>query len=212
MRGIKKIYIEFAAFCFYLFIMVINKTLRLKIIGADKFYSLNNAGKNIVFVFWHQATFIPLYHYRNRKACLLTMKSVKGEVLARMCERLGYQVTRLATEDDAKGFRQMLNLIKEGYDSNLAVDGPDGPIFKMKPGAIFLAKKLGNPILPVVAAARPAWTLFWRWDKYFVPWPFAKALILFGDPIDPTTGSIEELRERCEKALRDLNHRAQKEV
>lgn len=206
-----KCYIEFAAFCFYLLIIAINKTLRIKVSGADKFYALKAAGRKMVFIFWHQATFIPLYHYRNQKACLLTMKSIKGEVLARTCERLGYQVTRLESEDDSKGFRQMLNLAKQGYDCNIAVDGPNGPIYKMKPGALFLAQKLGWPVLPVAVAVHPRWGIPWRWDKYLIPWPFARAVILFGDPVYVNESSMDSEKERRGKMLIGLTLQAEKE-
>lgn len=202
-------YIEASSLVFYLLIFIVNKTLRLKIIGADNYYSLKSNNRNIVFAFWHQATFIPLFHYRGRGACLLAMKSIKGQVLARTCERLGYQVTFLESEDDAAGFRKMINKAKEGYDCNLAVDGPEGPIFKLKPGAVFLAKKLRRPILPVAASASPKIVFRFRWDKYFIPWPFVQAVLILGKPVYVEGKKIEELQLELENILTGLTKQAE---
>ena len=209
---VRKCYVELAAFFFYLFIVLINRSLRLKIIGAENFYNLKAASREIVFIFWHQATFIPLYHYRQRQACILTMNSVRGEVLARAAQRLNYQVILLEGEADSKGLRQLIKLARQGHDCNLAVDGPLGPAYKIKPGALFLAQKLDRPILPTVAAARPGWNIPWRWDKYLIPWPFARAVLILGEPIYPQQLSLEELSEKCEQALTKLNHQAEAEL
>ena len=205
---LRRAYIEIAAFLLYLSIVIINKTLRITIIGTENYYELKKQNKNIVFIFWHQATFIPLYHYRKRDACILTMSSVRGEVLARAGERMGYVVTRLDKEDDAKNFREMIKCVKEGRDSNIAVDGPEGPIYKMKPGAVFLAKKLGRAILPIASYAKPGWLMSWRWDKYLIPLPFSKALIIIGDPIDPANHKIGETTKKCEETHNNLTERA----
>ena len=205
---IRKVYVEIVSFLFYLLILAVNKTLRLTIIGAENYYSLKATDEKIVFAFWHQATFIPLFHYKNSKACLLTMKSVKGEVLARVCERMGYQVTRLETEDDANGFRKMINLAKQGFDCNLAVDGPEGPIFEVKPGAIFLAKKLGRPILPIAAMAKPRFVLSFRWDKYFIPFPFSRGVLILGKPILTSGKKISELQAEVKNQLNALTSQA----
>jgi len=121
-------------------------------------------------------------------------------------------VTRLESEDDAAGFRKMLSLTREGYDCNLAVDGPGGPIFRVKPGAIFLAKKLKRPILPVAAAARPKLIFGHRWDKYFIPWPLARAILILGEPIHPEGKKIEQIQTELEEILKRLTKQAERMV
>jgi len=131
----------------------------------------------------------------------LTMAHLKGEILARAAERLGYLVVRLAREDDPAGVLQLLRLARQGRDINLAVDGPLGPIYQVKPGAMFLAKKLGYPILPVGVSCNFKVELPWRWDKYLLPLPFAKMKIIFGQPIDPKDKKVDELRQLCQAEL-----------
>lgn len=210
MQWIIGLYVEIAAFLFYSFIILANKSLRIKIVGAEYYYSLKEERKKIVFIFWHQSSFIPIFHYRGRKACILTMKSVPGRVLARTAQWLGYQVVQLEDENDHLGFRQMIEKVRQGADCNLAVDGPLGPIFQMKPGAAYLAKKLGNTILPIAVYSPKRMPLSWRWDKYFIPFPFSRAILLLGEPIDSAGLGIEELRKKCEEALLCLNEAAKR--
>jgi len=203
-----KIYIKIASILFYWLLVAINKTLRVTIIGSENYYKLEKEGKKIVFVFWHQASFVPIYTYRNRKACILTIGHLKGEILARAAEYLGYQAIRLKKESDRQGTLEFFKKVQTGFDCNIAVDGPEGPIFKMKPGAVYIAAKLGNPILPIAIAARPKITLFWRWDKYFIPLPFAKVVFMIGSPIDASEEKLEIVLSKCETALINLNREA----
>ena len=59
-------------------------------------------------------------------------------------------------------------------------DGPRGPRFKFKPGAILLAQMSGRPILPMAFAASRAWLI--KWDKFVLPVPFARIVIAVGAP------------------------------
>jgi len=203
------IYIKIAGFFLYWLILLVNKTLRLTIIGADNYYSLKDAKKNIVFVFWHQASFIPLYHYRNRGACIMTMTSLRGQVLAQTAKMFGYRVVQMEQEADPAGLRKLFKMVLKGSDCNIAVDGPLGPLHKAKPGAFFLAQKLKKPILPVASAAKSKLVLKTRWDKYFIPLPFSRAVLILGQPIDPTAGSVEQITADCERKLYDLTRNAE---
>lgn len=195
-----KIYVQIIGFLFYGLIVLVNKTLRLEIIGADNYYNLHNSGQKIVFVFWHQASFIPIYHYRHQGACILTMTSLRGQILAQAARLLGYQVVLMAKEDDPKSLRQLYKLALAGHDCNLAVDGPLGPRHKVKPGALFLAQKLKRAILPITAAAKPCLTFTKRWDRYFLPLPFSRAVLILGGPIY-AEGELEVMRDKCEQIL-----------
>ena len=59
-------------------------------------------------------------------------------------------------------------------------DGPRGPRFKFKPGAILLAQMSGRPMLPMAYAASRAWLI--QWDKFVIPVPFARISIAIGKP------------------------------
>jgi lysophospholipid acyltransferase (LPLAT)-like uncharacterized protein len=59
-------------------------------------------------------------------------------------------------------------------------DGPRGPRFQFKPGAILLAQMSGRPIVPMAYAASRAWLV--HWDRFVLPWPFSRIAIAIGAP------------------------------
>jgi lysophospholipid acyltransferase (LPLAT)-like uncharacterized protein len=91
-------------------------------------------------------------------------------------------------------------------DGHLAItpDGPRGPRRQVQPGVVYLAARLGLPIVPFgVGYDRP-----WRaksWDRFAVPRPASRAVLLTDQSISvpPDTGStmLEDYRLRVESTL-----------
>ena len=63
-------------------------------------------------------------------------------------------------------------LMREQVSPIITPDGPRGPRFKFKPGAILLAQMSGRPMLPLAYAASRASLI--KWDKFVLPWPGAR--------------------------------------
>ncbi|TLZ54826.1 MAG: hypothetical protein E6K22_04510 [Gammaproteobacteria bacterium] len=59
-------------------------------------------------------------------------------------------------------------------------DGPRGPPFEFKLGALLLSQMSGRPILPMAYAASRAWLV--KWDKFVIPVPFSRIAIAIGPP------------------------------
>jgi len=85
-------------------------------------------------------------------------------------------------------------------------DGPRGPRFKFKPGALLLAQMSGRAILPMSYAASHAWLI--KWDRFVIPMPFARIAIALGPPcyVPRVTdaASLERLQGRMEEELKRL--------
>lgn len=182
-------------------IHLINRTLRITIDGAEHYNAAKKIHGNVIFAFWHQQTFIPIFLYRHQNACIITINGSRGDVITRVATWLGYQVERLPGPDEGeRGTKRMvkfLRLIQKGYDSNIAIDGPAGPAFRARPGIIFLSQRTGFPILPMVVDARPKWVMKNRWDHYFIPFPFARVRLVIGEPFraNPEAPSDEEVKK-----------------
>ena len=112
----------------------------------------------------------------------LISPSVDGEIGAMMVRRLGGQVIRgSSTSTGARALRDYYEaLVKEGVSPVITPDGPRGPRFEFKPGAILLAQMSGRPILPMAYAASRAWLI--KWDKFVLPVPFSRIVIAIGAP------------------------------
>lgn len=136
-----------------------------------------------VLAVWH-ARLLPLaYTHRGRGIVMLISRHRDGELIARVIERLGFGTARgSSTRGGEEGAREMLRHVLEGRQVGVTPDGPRGPARVVKPGTVFLASRSGRPFVPVASAASRAWVAR-SWDGFRVPWPFARVVVAFGDPI-----------------------------
>jgi lysophospholipid acyltransferase (LPLAT)-like uncharacterized protein len=196
------IYIHITAALLYASMIIISKTLRVEIKGKEYFDELKKDNKNIIFAVWHQATFVMFNLYRRKDTAILVTSEVRGQVLGKAAERMGYKALPIHFEKKitmARSTARLLKYIKKSHDAVIAVDGPMGPIFEVKPGIIFLSQKSNVPIMPIGVNIPHKITLSWRWDKYFIPLPFSKVTINVGAPVNPQEASEEKIKKDLEK-------------
>jgi len=143
--------------------------------------------RSLVPCYWHQhQLFCGKYLLDQRARGLevgwLISPSVDGEVGAMMVTRLGGRVIRgSSTHTGARALRDYYQaLVKDNISPAITPDGPKGPRFRFKPGAILLAQMSGRPMLPMAFAARRAWLV--AWDKFVIPMPFTRIVIAIGPP------------------------------
>ena len=90
-------------------------------------------------------------------------------------------------------------------------DGPRGPPWKFKPGAVLLAQLSQRPIIPLGYAASRAWKI--QWDRFVIPKPFARIAIAVGEPVYVPKGldaaGLERLQADMELRLRALCEQAE---
>lgn len=172
-------------------------TLRLKETGREAMEQLIVDHKGAILVTWHGRTMIPLWRVKNRGFLALISLSKDGDIQARNFASLGYRIVRGSTgRRGAAATREILKGIEAGGVLAFTPDGPRGPARVAQEGAVYFAKKTGKPIIAVGAAAQPAWELR-SWDSYLIPKPFAKAALVWGEPL--FIGPDDDLAEACLK-------------
>ena len=72
---------------------------------------------------------------------------------------------------------------KPAEPAGFTLDGPRGPARVAQPGAVWLAKATGNPVLPFHLEADRCWTTN-SWDRTQIPKPFATVSIAVGEPFE----------------------------
>jgi lysophospholipid acyltransferase (LPLAT)-like uncharacterized protein len=138
----------------------------------------------------------------------LISPSVDGELGAMMVRRFGGAVIRgSSTHTGARALRDYYQaLVRENISPVITPDGPRGPRFKFKPGALLLAQMSGRPILPMAYAASRAWLI--KWDRFVIPVPFARIAIAIGPPcyVPRVTdaAALERLQQHMEAELKRL--------
>jgi hypothetical protein len=149
--------------------------------------------------YWHQhhvigSTLIRSWLRRGFKACFLISGSVDGDVPARVAKAWGAEVIRgSANQSGALALRDMQRMMKKGFSIVTTADGPRGPKYEFKAGAILMARIAGVPIIPIGCAADRAWYLN-RWDNFMIPKPFARIALAIGEPYALPPGTpLDEL-------------------
>jgi lysophospholipid acyltransferase (LPLAT)-like uncharacterized protein len=172
---------------------------------------------SLVPCYWHQhqlfcGKYLLEQRSRGLKPGWLISPSVDGELGARLVRRLGAHVIRgSSTHTGARALRDYYQaLVQEQVSPVVTPDGPRGPRFKFKPGAILLAQMSGRPMLPLAYAASRAWLV--KWDKFVIPVPFSRIAIAVGPPryVPRVSDSkaLERLQAEMELELKRLYQEA----
>ena len=165
--------------------------------------------KGLLYATWHRGLFFVLYWYRNQNAVSIASASDDGELAAQAAKRFGWITARgSSSRGGRQAYRAMENLVKQGHKGGLAADAPRGPRFVSKLGIIYLAKRTGIPIIPVIWSADRFWKLK-SWDRTIIPKPFARIVALFADdyirvPADAAREECEIYRQQLDDALNHI--------
>jgi lysophospholipid acyltransferase (LPLAT)-like uncharacterized protein len=94
-------------------------------------------------------------------------------------------------------------LAHDGISPAITPDGPRGPPWKFKPGAILLSQMSQRPMIPMAFAASRAWKI--KWDQFVIPKPLARVVIVIGAPVYVAKGlDAEGLLQRQSEMERNL--------
>jgi lysophospholipid acyltransferase (LPLAT)-like uncharacterized protein len=199
-------------FIAWMLISLWTMTVRVRFLGREIPTRLNEGGKNVIYAFWHGRQFLLFHTHRRGGIVIPASESRDGDIQAGVLRRFGFDVVRGSSK--RKGYRALLGMVdglRKGKNVAIAVDGPRGPVYEVKPGVLYLAGKLGAPIIPVATSAKRRWILEKTWEKYMLPYPLTKAVIMYGGPIIVRGTSEEELeskRRELQSALNDLTREA----
>jgi lysophospholipid acyltransferase (LPLAT)-like uncharacterized protein len=196
----------------YWIIYVFGKTLRWEVKDWQNLEAIRDAGKQPILAFWHGRIFMATYYFRSRGIVVMTSQNRDGEYIARVIQRFGYSAARGSSTRGSHGATAVtLRALKMGKEVGIAMDGPQGPRYVAKPGAAYLARKSGNPVLPFCVSVDKKWVMR-SWDHFQVPKPFSRAVILIGNPIYvESSAGKEEVRiieTQIQRSLEELRIRS----
>jgi lysophospholipid acyltransferase (LPLAT)-like uncharacterized protein len=159
----------------------------VRVIGDEHTAGALAASASVIPVYWHQhqlfcAKYLLDQSARGLKLGFLISPSVDGDIAAMIVSRFGGHVIRgSTTHTGARALRDYYDaLTKQNVSPSITPDGPKGPRFVFKPGAILLSQMSQRPILPMTYAASHASLI--AWDKFVIPWPFSRIVIAVGAP------------------------------
>jgi len=171
------------------------------------------AGGLPIYCFWHDRIFLTTYWWRRRRIVVMTSQSFDGEYIARFIQRFGYGAARgSSTRGGVGAVVEMARLMRAGCTTAFTIDGPKGPRYVAKMGAVLLAKKSGHPVLPVTMALARHWTLP-SWDRFQIPKPFTRAKVFVAEPIyvpaNADETALQAKRDELQCTLDELTKRGE---
>ncbi len=189
-------------------IRLIGSSLKLEIRGWEKYEGVGNA----VIAGWHGRSFLALLFFRNKGLYVMTSLSRDGQIQTKIFENFGFQAIRgSSSRGGAKALAESIRTLKKGGVLAMTPDGPRGPAGRIQPGVMMMSKKSGAKLIPTGLASEKRWVLS-TWDKYMLPKPFSRAVIIFGDavvvPPDADDAKLEECRRELERRVHEVQREA----
>ena len=202
----RRIVYRFLVWIAYLIVELLWRTGRVRVIGEEHWKSIELSQGMAIPVCWHQHLLICARYSVTRRVPLksgfLISPSVDGEAPTWLAEMYGATCIRgSSTHTGSRAVRQLYKAIRKDKLSPLITpDGPRGPRFVFKPGALFVAQISEVPLVPLAFAAKPV-KVFRTWDKFVLPLPFARIVIAVGEPVMVPRDLSAEQVEAMEKTL-----------
>ncbi len=172
----------------------------------------------LIFAHWHGDEVALIYLVGRYRIATITSTSKDGEMMNTVIHLLGGVTTRgSSTRGAINALKGLVRIVRdEKRNSSFAVDGPKGPIYKVKPGVFEISRLMGSPIYVIGVACSHKWVFEKAWNKAYLPKPFAKIHMRWQGPIGPVTRDMdprsEELAKQVEDALRNAQSEARKKI
>jgi lysophospholipid acyltransferase (LPLAT)-like uncharacterized protein len=159
----------------------------VRVVGDEHTVQALGQHKSVIPVYWHQhqlfcAKYLLEQKPRGLKLGFLISPSVDGDIGVMVVDRFGgHSIRGSASHTGARALRDYYDaLVKQDLSPSITPDGPKGPRFVFKPGAILLSQMSQRPMLPLAFAASRASLI--AWDKFVIPWPFSRIVLAVGAP------------------------------
>ena len=190
-----------------------------RIVGDEHMEAAVRDSGPVIPTLWHQHLLMGVWYLLRKRHLglrlgFLISPSVDGEVGAMVAQRLGgYVIRGSTTYTGARALRDFyMAVAKEKVSPLVTPDGPTGPRYIAKSGAIMIAQLAGKPIVPISFAASRVFKLR-AWDRFILPLPFARIVLAVGEPIKVpkvmTPAELEGMQQALQVVLKQLFERAQ---
>ena len=186
------------------------RVMRIDYLGECYPRQLVESEKPAIYAFWHDQLLMMVKGYLgDRNLKVLISASKDGELIARTMTAFGYGAVRGSSNRGAtEALKEMLRLARTSSSLVITPDGPKGPRHVLKPGVVQVAKRSGRPIVPMTFACSHG-RRFGSWDRFLLPYPWARGVYSYGEPIYYAPGeSVDDFQERVELGMAENLRRA----
>ena len=151
--------------------------------------------KPFILAHWHGDLFALAVLVKRYRLVTIASRSKDGRIMGTLLRLLGAKVSAgSSSKGGAAALKGLIRLMREGYNCSFAVDGPRGPIYKLKPGVLETSRVLHCPIYYASVSCDRAFHWHRSWDHAYVPKPFARIEVQWRGPL-PAVGRHDDARD-----------------
>ncbi|MFV0321099.1 MAG: lysophospholipid acyltransferase family protein [Alphaproteobacteria bacterium] len=189
-------------------------TARKKIIHPELAQDFTSAKVNMLGCFWHgRLCYAPAtWHLGRYPVSMLISNHNDGQIISNVIGKLHIGTIAGSTgKDGIKALKEVVDTVQNQYSVCFTPDGPKGPAFKVSDGILAAARLSQVPIIPVGLSSSLAKRVN-SWDQFFIPFPFGKMAIVWGEPIhipkDAKGDSLLQYKQKLENELNKITQEA----
>ena len=146
----------------------------------------------VIYCIWHEYSPVPFYLRPHSRLSVLTSRHADAEFVAQAGRYVGFQAIRGSSARG--GATALRELFAQGNHRNLAIapDGPRGPRRRFAVGPVYLASRLGIPLVLIAPGYDRPWRLS-TWDRFAIPRPGSRCRIILS-PLIRIPPAIDRLQ------------------
>jgi hypothetical protein len=192
-----------------LYARLLAATVHFELDGEQYLAAARASGRPLLLAAWHGQTHLLYPLIRGwidpSRLVMMVVGDERAAVLRQFARTVAIPAYPVSMDDlSMSGARNLMRLIqrlRQGADSYMTPDGPDGPSRQAKAGTIFLAQRAEALLVPIGAYGRPAFHLR-RWDRYALPLPFSRVTAVVRPPFVAERGTrTADLLQRLSREM-----------
>lgn len=181
--------------------------LKIWYMTTKKEFNGKVADEPVILACWHNRLIFSVFPYEKgfrKRTYAIASPSRDGQYVADLIQAMGVKavIRGSSKKRGAEALFEAIKRTKEGYNICMTPDGPRGPKYELKEGAVMIASKSNAKIQPYIINASSYWSLK-SWDNFQIPKPFSKITINFGEPIDVPRKLSKDDVEKYRKLIED---------
>ena len=190
-------------FLVWLIYKIISMTWRVQIFEPATMQKSLQQKESLILSHFHGDEIALISLVPKYKIATMTSTSKDGEIMNTVLMLLGAKTSRgSSTRGGVSALKGLLSLMKKGHNCSFAVDGPKGPLHKVKPGVFETSRLTKSKIFACGVATDRAWHFPKSWNRTYFPKPFARVAFYWLDPeitvnkdTDPRDANLAKVRK-----------------
>jgi len=198
----------------YLFYRLLRMTWRITLDECPAFQQALKNRDPVIFAHWHGDELGLIHMVKHYRIATITSTSKDGELMTQVLTWLGAVTARgSSTRGGANAMRGLIaHCRRNGNNVSFAVDGPKGPIYKVKPGIFEFSRLMHAPIYVASVGVSNPWIFHRAWNKAILPKPFSRVHVRIAEGMPMITRDQDPRDAALAGRLEDMLNQGKRRV